>query len=95
MKEERDDDCWSFIGTDRGYLCISSDASRARTSCQESPLGAAQAQEGPMTVFVDVNTVKQVGDKDHIRVFASHDAAETLFDENDPEGVAFEYDVLE
>ncbi|WP_197086960.1 hypothetical protein [Bradyrhizobium sp. LTSPM299] len=48
-----------------------------------------------MTVFVYVNTRKQVGDKDHIKVFASGDAAETWFAENDPEGVAFEYEVLE
>jgi hypothetical protein len=29
-----------------------------------------------MTVFVYVNTAKQVGDKDHIKVFANQDAAE-------------------
>ncbi|MET4201872.1 hypothetical protein [Bradyrhizobium sp. LA6.12] len=43
-----------------------------------------------MTVFVYVNTAKQVGDVDHIKVFASVDAAETWFEENDPEEVAFE-----
>ena len=48
-----------------------------------------------MTVFVYVNTSKQVGYADHIKVFASQDAAETWFEENDPEGVAFEYEVLE
>ncbi|SDK04265.1 hypothetical protein SAMN05216338_10825 [Bradyrhizobium sp. Rc2d] len=48
-----------------------------------------------MTVFVYVNTGKQAGDKDHIRVFANQDAAEKWFEENDPEGVAFEYEVLE
>jgi hypothetical protein len=47
-----------------------------------------------MTVFVYVNTSKQVGDPDHIKVFATDDAAETWFAENDPEGVAFEYEVL-
>jgi|GEM_PF-893186 hypothetical protein len=46
-----------------------------------------------MTVFVYVNTAKQVGDKDHIKVFATIDAAEKWFEENDPEGVAFEYEV--
>jgi hypothetical protein len=45
-----------------------------------------------MTVFV--NTSKQVGDRDHLKVFASEDAAETWLQENDPEGVAFEYEVL-
>jgi hypothetical protein len=29
-----------------------------------------------MTVFVYVNTSKQVGDPDHLKVFASTDAAE-------------------
>ena len=42
-----------------------------------------------MTVFVYVNTAKQVGDVDH-----TVDAAETWFEENDREGVAFEYDVM-
>jgi hypothetical protein len=28
-------------------------------------------------------------------VFANADAAETWFEENDPEGVAFEYDVIQ
>ena len=48
-----------------------------------------------MTVFVYVNTSKQVGDAGHIKVFANQDAAETWFEENDAEGVAFEYKVLE
>jgi hypothetical protein len=38
------------------------------------------------------NTSNQVGDVDHIKVFAY---AEKWFEENDPEGVAFEYGVLE
>jgi hypothetical protein len=40
-----------------------------------------------MTVFVYVNTSKQVGDAEHVKVFATTDAAETWFEENDPEGV--------
>jgi hypothetical protein len=32
-----------------------------------------------VTVFVDVNTSKQVGDVDHIKVFATTDAASILF----------------
>jgi hypothetical protein len=46
-----------------------------------------------MTVWVYVNTSKQVGDKDHLKVFANEIAAEAWFRENDPEGVAFEYPV--
>jgi hypothetical protein len=48
-----------------------------------------------MTVFVYVNTSKQVGDPEHLKVFANADAAEAWFAENDPEGVAFEYEIWE
>ena len=48
-----------------------------------------------MKVLICVNTSKEVGDVDHLNVFASADAAETWFEENDREGVAFEYEVLE
>jgi hypothetical protein len=47
------------------------------------------------TVFIYVNTSKQVGDANHLKVFASIDAAEKWLEENEPEGVAFEYEVLE
>ncbi|MEH2485304.1 hypothetical protein [Bradyrhizobium sp. AZCC 2230] len=60
----------------------------------KEPRSGAQAEVGSMTVFVDVNAAKQVGDVDHIKVFASVEAAEIWFEENDPEGVAFEYDVI-
>ncbi|MEH2501426.1 hypothetical protein V1290_000237 [Bradyrhizobium sp. AZCC 1578] len=35
-----------------------------------------------------MNTSKQVGDPEHIKVFATTDAAEKWFEKNDPEGVA-------
>ena len=41
-----------------------------------------------MTVFVYLNTSKQLGDVKHVKVFAITDGAETWFDEN-------EYEVLE
>ena len=47
-----------------------------------------------MSVLICVNTRKQVGDPEHLKVFADADAAETWFAENDPEGVAFECEVL-
>ena len=47
------------------------------------------------TIWVYVNTSKEVGDVDHLKVFASADAADRWFAENDPEGVAFEYEVTE
>jgi hypothetical protein len=57
---------------------------------------AADAQEGPMTtVWIYVDTSKEVGDVYHLKVFASADAADESFKDNDPEGVAFEYEVLE
>jgi hypothetical protein len=48
-----------------------------------------------MSVFVYVNTSRQVGDPEHLKVFGTADAAEKWLEENDPEGVAFEYEVLE
>jgi hypothetical protein len=48
-----------------------------------------------MKVLIYVDTSKQVGDPDYLKVFANADAAETWFEQNDPEGVAFEYEVLE
>jgi hypothetical protein len=47
-----------------------------------------------VTLLICVNTSKQVGDKEHLKVFADREAAETWFEENDPEGVAFEYEIL-
>ena len=47
-----------------------------------------------MTVWIYVDTSKQVGDEDHLKVFASEEAAQRWFAEHDPEGVAFEYSVI-
>lgn len=47
-----------------------------------------------MTVWIHVDTSKQVGDEDHPKIFANEDAAGAWFAENDPEGVAFEYQVV-
>jgi hypothetical protein len=52
-------------------------------------------EDPAMTVIVYVNTSKQVGDAEHIKVFANADIAEKWFEKKDPEGVAFEYEVLE
>lgn len=68
---------------------------RVFNPAQRYPLGQTEAQERPMTVLIYVDTSKQIGDPDHLTVFANADAAETWFEENDPEGVAFEYEVLE
>ena len=49
----------------------------------------------PMTVFIYVDTSKEVGDPDHLKFFATADAADTWLEENEPEGLAFVYEVLE
>jgi hypothetical protein len=36
-----------------------------------------------MTVWIYVDTRKQIGDKDHLRVFATAEAAEAWFEKND------------
>jgi hypothetical protein len=55
----------------------------------------SESSGGRMTVLIYVDTSKQVGDRDHLKVFANEDAAETWLQENDPEGVVFEYEVME
>src|SRR3954462_5478046 len=47
----------------------------------------------PMTVWIYVDTSKQVGDKDHPKVFADEDVAGAWFADHDSEGVAFEYEI--
>jgi hypothetical protein len=47
------------------------------------------------TVWIYVDTSKDVGNKDHLKVFANEAAADAWINENDPEGVAFEYEVME
>jgi hypothetical protein len=45
------------------------------------------------TVLIYVDTSKEVGNVDHLKVFANGEAAQKWFEQNDPEGVAFEYEV--
>ncbi|MCC8964516.1 hypothetical protein H8A95_19890 [Bradyrhizobium sp. Pear76] len=47
-----------------------------------------------MKVWIYTDANKQVGDRDHLKVFATDDVADEWFKANDPEGVAFEYEVL-
>lgn len=55
--------------------------------------GSASSGETNETVWIYVETDKEVGDRDHLKVFATGGAAEKWFDDNDPTGVAFEYEV--
>jgi hypothetical protein len=63
-------------------------------------IGAAQiyvrqvtSHEGVTAMCVPLRP-QVVGDPEHVKVFATTDAAEKWFEENDPEGVAFEYEVI-
>jgi hypothetical protein len=47
------------------------------------------------TVWIYVDASKEVGDADHVKVFVDEITADAWLAENDPEGVAFEYDVIE
>jgi hypothetical protein len=47
------------------------------------------------TVWIYVDTSKEVGDIDHLKVFATAELADVWLKENDPEGVAFGYEVIE
>jgi hypothetical protein len=61
-------------------------------------IGTPRAQAAPrgalMTVWVYMDTSKEVGDADHLKVFANEDVADAWFRDNDPEGVAFEYRII-
>jgi hypothetical protein len=45
------------------------------------------------SVWLYVDTDKDVADPDHLKVFASETAADAWFRKNDPDGVAFEYPI--
>lgn len=47
-----------------------------------------------MILYIYTNPTKQVGDPDHLKPFATQDAADEWFRENDKEGVAFAYEVI-
>jgi hypothetical protein len=52
-----------------------------------------EASMSTVWVYVDIN--KQVGHRDHLKVFANRNAADAWFAEHDPEGVAVEYEVID
>ena len=70
--------------------------SGVKSEGKRAALGPAQAEESPMkTVWVYVDTSKEIAHVDYLKVFANEAAAEKWLEEHDPEGVAFEYEVLE
>lgn len=44
------------------------------------------------TVWIYVDTNKEVGDVDHLKIFATPELADEWFKENDPEDVVFGYE---
>jgi hypothetical protein len=81
----------------RQYPCHTLGTARAIKRTSDPRLVTARLLHGEdrlMTVWIYVDTSKQVGDPNHLKVFANQDAAEAWFAENDPEGVAFEYEVM-
>jgi hypothetical protein len=60
--------------------------SGVQPQAQRAALGPAQAGEGPMTVWIYVDSSKQVGGRDHLKVFATERAANHWFEDNDPDG---------
>jgi hypothetical protein len=68
---------------------------RRKGGGEASAQAGQELQDRKMKVLIYVDTSKQVGDPDHLKVFANEDAAEKWFAEHDPEGVAFEYEVLD
>jgi hypothetical protein len=68
-------------------------ASHATGAAQK---GGEEIQGDPMKIVrICVNTDALPGDVNHIRVLATEEAARRWFEENDPEGIAFEYPVQE
>jgi hypothetical protein len=84
------------LGIEAQRLAISSPSGRRMGQGDEPAASRNGTRSGVllMTVLIYVDTSKQVGDKDHLKVFANGDAMEKWFAEHDPEGVAFEYEVL-
>jgi hypothetical protein len=72
-------------------------AGAERRQAEAGDHATPQARQAPedrqMKVLIYVDTSKEVGDVDHLKVFADDEAAEAWFKENDPEGVAFEYEL--
>jgi hypothetical protein len=70
--EGRDFMMHSRIGVLRA---LNRNVERILTDRKDMQWGAPEAQEGPtMTVLIYVKTSKQVGDPDHLKVFANPDA---------------------
>ena len=62
---------------------------------QGHPGGLVMTDGPKKMVWIYVDTNHYVGHPDHLKVFATPEAADEWFKENDPEGVVFGYEVIE
>jgi hypothetical protein len=61
---------------------------------RKRPARNLQVQSHPMkTVWIYVTDHGRIGDEDWVKVFSSSDAADESLEQNDPEGVAWEYPI--
>jgi hypothetical protein len=90
--EGRDFVMHSRIGVLRA---LNRNVEQAITDRKEMHWEPPQAEEGSMTVWIYVDTNKEVGDVDHLKVFTTPEIADEWFKEDDPEGVVFGYEVIE
>jgi hypothetical protein len=63
-------------------------------SARDHHWGKRKLKRDLLIVLVYVNTSKQVGGPEQLKVFATADAATNWFEEHAPEGVAFEDEVI-
>ena len=66
------------------------DRSRPAQARRSQP---ASTELSMKTVWIYVADYGRVGDEDWVKVFSSSDAAEEWLEQNDPEGVAWEYPI--
>jgi hypothetical protein len=94
-RRKREDGSWEYKqdwANERAYLDPRYSALAPESVSSPNP---SEAEERPMTVWIYVDTSNQTCDRDHLRVFADKEAAARWFAENNPEGVAFEHQVLD
>ena len=65
------------------------------TRIAKTTTGESTSWRGTNEYGLDLRRMnRQVGDVDHLKVFVNQNLAEKWFEENDPEGVAFEYEIV-
>ena len=79
-----------------GLPILAHQAHSANMGTKSRDPGGLVMTDGPKKmVWIYVDTNHYVGHPDHLKVFATPDAADEWFKENDPEGVVFGYEIIE